>query len=143
LPALPTFTGSAGADSLETPTFPLLLTQGRTLTHFHSFYNNGRELPTLAKREKEPQLWLAPADAAARQLIDGVAIRVFNQRGSMAARAHVTERMPPGAVWIRDGWPELNQLTGGNAVLPDLAVETFPFSAGQSSFDARVEVVAL
>jgi anaerobic selenocysteine-containing dehydrogenase len=143
LPALPTFTGSAGADSLETPTFPLLLTQGRTLTHFHSFYNNGRELPTLAKREKEPQLWLAPADAAARQLIDGVAIRVFNQRGSMAARAHVTERMPPGAVWVRDGWPELNQLTGGNAVLPDLAVETFPFSAGQSSFDARVEVVAL
>jgi anaerobic selenocysteine-containing dehydrogenase len=143
LPALPTFTGSAGVDSLETPTFPLLLTQGRTLTHFHSFYNNGRELPTLAKREKEPQLWLAPADAAARQLIDGVAIRVFNQRGSMAARAHVTERMPPGAVWVRDGWPELNQLTGGNAVLPDVAVETFPFSAGQSSFDARVEVVAL
>ena len=143
LPALPTFTGSAGADNPETPTFPLLLTQGRTLAHFHSFYNNGRELPTLAKREKEPQLWLAPADALARQLVDGAAIRVFNQRGSMAARAHVTERMAPGAVWVRDGWPELNRLTGGNAVLPDLAVEIFPFSAGQSSFDARVEVIAL
>jgi len=143
LPALPTFTGSAGSDEMGAPTFPLLLTQGRTLTHFHSFYNNGRELPTLAKREKEPQLWLAPADAAARQLADGAAIRVFNQRGSMAARAHVTERMPPGAVWVRDGWPELNQLTGGNAVLPDLAVEIFAFSAGQSSFDARVEVIAL
>ena len=61
----------------------------------------------------------------------------------MAARAHVTERMPPGTVWVRDGWPELNQLTGGNAVLPDLAVEIFAFSAGQSSFDARVEVIAL
>jgi anaerobic selenocysteine-containing dehydrogenase len=143
LPALPTFTGSAGADNLETPTFPLLLTQGRTLTHFHSFYNNGRELPTLAKREKEPQLWLAPADALDRKLVDGAAIRVFNQRGSMAARAHVTERMPPGAVWVRDGWPELNQLTGGDAVLPDGAVEIFAFSAGQSSFDARVEVIAL
>lgn len=143
LPALPTVTESAGADDLGASNFPLLLTQGRTLTHFHSFYNNGRELPTLAKREKEPQLWLAPADAADRQLIDGAAIRVFNQRGSMAARAHVTERMPPGAVWVRDGWPELNQLTCGNAVLPDLAVEIFPFSAGQASFDARVEVVAL
>lgn len=143
LPALPTFTGSADADNLETPTFPLLLTQGRTLTHFHSFYNNGRELPTLAKREKEPQLWLAPADALARQLVDGAAIRVFNQRGSMEARAHVTERMPPGAVWVRDGWPELNQLTGGDAVLPDGAVEIFAFSAGQASFDARVEVIAL
>jgi anaerobic selenocysteine-containing dehydrogenase len=143
LPALPTFTASAGAADLGASTFPLLLTQGRTLTHFHSFYNNGRELPTLAKREKEPQLWLAPADALTRQLVDGAAIRVFNQQGSMAARAHVTERMPIGAVWVRDGWPELNQLTSGNAVLPDQAVEMFQFSAGQSSFDARVEVVAL
>ena len=46
-------------------------------------------------------------------------------------------------MWVRDGWPELNQLTGGNAVLPDGAVEIFAFSAGQSSFDARVEVIAL
>jgi anaerobic selenocysteine-containing dehydrogenase len=143
LPALPTYTEPSGADELGAPTYPLWLTQGRTLAHFHSFYNNGRELPPLARREKEPQLWLAPADAAARQLADGAAIRVFNPRGSMAARAHVTERIPPGTVWVRDGWPELNQLTGGDAVLPDEAVEIFPFSAGQSSFDARVEVVAL
>jgi len=142
LPALPTFTEPAGADDVRASSFPLSLTQGRTLTHFHSFYNNGRELPTLARRENEPQLWLAPADAAARKIADGDAIRVFNQRGSMAARAHVTERMPPGAAWVRDGWPELNQLTGGNAVLPDQAVELFAFSAGQASFDARVEVVA-
>ena len=142
LPALPTFTEPAGADDVRASSFPLSLTQGRTLTHFHSFYNNGRELPTLARRENEPQLWLAPADAAARKIADGDAIRVFNQRGSMAAHAHVTERMPPGAAWVRDGWPELNQLTGGNAVLPDQAVELFAFSAGQASFDARVEVVA-
>jgi anaerobic selenocysteine-containing dehydrogenase len=142
LPGLPTFTASAGAQEAAASTFPLWLAQGRTLTHFHSFYNNGRELPTLARREQEPQLWLAPADAAARQLADGDAIRVFNQRGSMAARAHVTDRMPPGAVWVRDGWPELNRLTGGRAVLPDHAVEIFPFSAGQASFDARVEVAA-
>ena len=61
----------------------------------------------------------------------------------MTARAQLTERIPPGAVWIRDGWQELNQLTGGDAVLPDHAVEVFSFSAGQSSFDATVEVVAL
>ena len=143
LSALPSFTGSSDAPGLGAQAYPLLLTQGRTLTHFHSFYNNGRELPTLARREQTPQIWLAPAEAAARQLVDGDAIRVFNQRGSMAARAHVTERMPPGAIWVRDGWPELNQLSGGEAVLPDRAVDVFPFSAGQSSFDTRVEVVAL
>ena len=142
LPALPTFTPPSDAGDSNASSYPLQLTQGRTLTHFHAFYNNGRELPTLARREQEPQLWLAPADAAARQLADGAAIRVFNQRGSMSARAHVTERMPPGTVWVRDGWAELNQLTGSQAVLPDHAVDAFAFSAGQSRFDARVEVQA-
>lgn len=123
--------------------FPLSLTQGRTLTHFHSFYNNGRELPTLARREQEPQVWLAPTDAATRQISDGSPIRLYNARGSLAARAHVTERMPTGAVWVRDGWPGLNQLTASAAVLPDRAVDVFAFSAGQSSFDAKVEVACM
>lgn len=130
------------ASTHDTAAYPLRLTQGRTLTHFHSFYNNGRELPMLACREPEARLWIATADAAARGIQDGAAIRVFNQRGALAARAHVTARMPAGTVWMRDGWPDLNQLTASAAVLPDEAVEIFAFSAGQSSFDARVEVEA-
>jgi anaerobic selenocysteine-containing dehydrogenase len=142
LPVLPSFIATAGAAGDASP-FPLSLTQGRTLAHFHGFYNNGRELPTLARREPQPQLWLSLADAAARGLDDGDAIRVFNAQGSMVARAHVTDRMPPGAVWLRDGWPDLNRLTGGDAVLPDEAVDVFGFSAGQARFDARVEIVAM
>jgi anaerobic selenocysteine-containing dehydrogenase len=139
LPALPSFDdGAAAADS-----FPLVLAQGRTMTHFHSFYNNGRELPTLARRESEPALWISPADAAARRLEDGAAIRVFNHRGELAARAHVTERIPAGTVWMRDGWPGLNRLTSGDPVLPDAAVDLFAFTAGQAAFDARVEVAAI
>ncbi len=137
LPPLPSYVEPSKSDA---GSYPLALTQGRTMGHFHSFYNNGRELPTLARREPEPRLWLAPADASARQIADGAAIRVFNDRGAFAARAHVTERIPPGSLWIRDGWPGLNQLTSGAPVLPDAAVDIFAFSAGQSSFDARVEV---
>ena len=141
LPPLPTFDVPASpAAPPGTKVYPLTLTQGRTLTHFHSFYNNGRELPTLARRETEPSLWLAPADAAARQLADGAAIRVFNQRGELTARARVTDKIATGTVWMRDGWPGLNQLTAGGAVLPDAAVDLFAFSAGQASFDAMVEV---
>jgi anaerobic selenocysteine-containing dehydrogenase len=140
LPPLPAIEPPAQADPEDAKRYPLSLTQGRTLLHFHSFYNNGRELPTLAAREQEPQLWLSPADAAARLIADGAAIRAYNKRGSFAARAHVTERIPPGTVWVRDGWPELNQLTAGAAVLPDRAVDAFAFSAGQSSFDAKVEI---
>lgn len=120
--------------------YPLALAQGRTLAHFHAFYDAGRALPSLARREAEPQLWLAPADAAARGLADGDAVRVFNQRGSMTARAHVTPRMAQGAVWLRDGWMGLNRLTDGRPVLPDHAVDAFAFSAGQSRYGARVQV---
>jgi len=119
---------------------PLVLTQGRTLAHFHSFYNSGRELPTLARRESEPELWMSPADAAARGVHDRAAIRVFNGRGELRARAHVTPKIPAGVVWMRDGWPGLNTLTAGRAVLPDAAVGLFHFSAGQSSFSAAVDV---
>ncbi|MCE2914944.1 MAG: molybdopterin-dependent oxidoreductase [Rubrivivax sp.] len=140
LPPLPEWQAPAGHDPESR--YPLVLTQGRTLAHFHAFYNNGRELPTLARRESEPRVWISPADAAARGLVDGAAIRVHNALGELPARAHVTDRIPPGTLWLRDGWPGLNTLTDSAPVLPDAAVDRFAFSAGQSSFDARVEVEA-
>ena len=61
LPPLPVHETSAPQS-----TFPLALTQGRTLTHFHSFYDHGQALPSLAKLETEPSLWLSQGDAEAR-----------------------------------------------------------------------------
>ena len=143
LPALPSHEQPAKQDPRTGPSrraYPLALTQGRTLNHFHSFYNNGRELPTLARRESEPTLWISPADAAIRNVADSAAIRIFNERGDLLARARVTDRIPAGTVWMRDGWPNLNRLTAGEPVLPDAAVDLFAFSAGQATFDAMVEV---
>jgi len=140
LPPLPTHESIAEGKGDAASAYPLTLTQGRTMTHFHGFYNNGRELPTLARRETEPALWISPADAQARQLADGASIRIFNQRGDLRARAHVTDRVPAGTVWMRDGWLGLNALTGGARVLPDAAVDLFDFSGGQAMFDAMIEV---
>jgi anaerobic selenocysteine-containing dehydrogenase len=83
---------------------------------------------------------MAPADAAARGLQDGAPIRIHNARGAFQARARVTEQVPPGVVWMRDGWSGLNALTDGSAVLPEAALDLFEFSVGQARFDARVEV---
>jgi anaerobic selenocysteine-containing dehydrogenase len=136
LPPLPVF------EALGGDAYPLTLRQGRTLTHFHGFYDHGRALPTLAAADPEPVVWLAPADATARSLTDGAAVIVRNARGEMHARAHVTASVPAGTVWMRDGWAGLNTLTSGEAVLPDAAVDAPGFSAGQAAFDARVEVSA-
>ena len=62
-------------------TYPLAFRQGRTLSQFHAFYDHGQALPMLARLDPEPRLWMAPADAAARGLADGAAIRVFNDAG--------------------------------------------------------------
>jgi anaerobic selenocysteine-containing dehydrogenase len=127
-------------DDLPHSPYPLTMCQGRTLTHFHSFYDHGRALPSLAKLDPVPRLWISPLDAAARGLQDGVPIRIYNDRGEFRAYAQVTERMPSGTVWMRDGWEGLNRLTSGAPAIPDEAVDIFPFSAGQAAFEAMVEV---
>ena len=142
LPALPSPDArQAQSDRNETP-YPLAMAQGRSMVHFHGFYNNGQELPTLAKRESQPLLWVSTTDAADRGLTDGDIIRVFNANSELRACARVTDRIPAGTVWMRDGWPGLNGLTSGAPVLPDQAVDLFEFSAGQASFDTNVEIEA-
>jgi len=141
LPALPVYTPLPQPDAAAR--HPLAFRQGRTLTQFHGFYDHGRALPTLARLDPEPRLWISPADAAARGLDEGTPIRIFNERGEFRARAHVTEDVPPATVWMRDGWTGLNDLTSGAPALPDDAVDVFEFSAGQSAFDAMVEVAGV
>lgn len=120
--------------------FPLELRTGRTINHFHAFYDAGRALPSLAGRDKRPELWIAPADAEPRKVEHGSQITLSNTRASFAAFAKVTDRVPAGTVWIHDGWPGLNDLTSGAPVLPDAATNLFPFSTGQAAYDAFVEV---
>jgi anaerobic selenocysteine-containing dehydrogenase len=84
LPALPVYKVDKGSP------YPLALSFGRTLTHFHSFYDEGQALPSLAKHNTGPQLWISRVDADARQLSNGDAIKIYNERGEFGAKAHVT-----------------------------------------------------
>jgi anaerobic selenocysteine-containing dehydrogenase len=122
--------------------YPLVLAQGRTLAHFHAFYDHGRALPLMAERDPGPLLWMSPQDAARRRLIEGAPIRVYNARGAFAAVAHVTDRVPAGVVWMRDGIQGLNRVTSGDPVLPEAALDLFHFTVGQSRYEAPVEVEA-
>ena len=140
LPPLPTFTPR------ETTMGParsgLEFRQGRTLTAFHAFYDAGRALPTLARVDPAPELWIHPIDAEARALQTGQPIEVYNERGAFDASARVTEDVLPGVVWMRDGWPGLNVLTSGAACLePEASDGLDPrIPGGQATFEAWVEV---
>ena len=134
LPALPSY---QPRDASE---FPLELRMGRTMNHFHAFYDSGRALPSLVRRDQEPKLWISASDASSRNINDGDSIRLHNERASFDAVANVTERVPAGTVWIHDGWPGLNDLTNGAPAISDQVSTLFPFSTGQAAYDAFVEV---
>lgn len=134
-----------GLPTLPMPALPepadghLTLCQGRTLTHFHAFYDHGQALPSLARLDPAPAVWLAPADAAERGIRDGSTVRLRSAQGSCEVRARVTADVPAGVAWMRDGWSISNTLTSGEACLPDHAVEAFHFAAGQAAYAAIVD----
>ena len=83
---------------------------------------------------------MSTEDATARGLDDGDPIRIFNNRGAFEANAHVTDKIPSGVVWMRDGVAGLNNVTSGDSVLPKNALDFFYFTVGSAAFAANVEV---
>jgi anaerobic selenocysteine-containing dehydrogenase len=142
LPPLPVHETRPQAAADETTDYPLTLCHGRSLTQFHAFYDHGQALPMLAERDPGPELWISPDDAQVRDLADGCAIQVYNQRGAFDATAHFTDQIPAGVVWMRDGCAGMNRVTSGAPVLPETAIDLFRFTAGQSEYEAMVQVAA-
>ncbi|MFT5389920.1 MAG: anaerobic selenocysteine-containing dehydrogenase [Gammaproteobacteria bacterium] len=120
--------------------YPLELRYGRSMNHFHAFYEHGRALPALVRRDPGPVLWVSQGDATARHIEDGATVQMFNERGTFTATAKVTDRINAGTLWIHDGWEDLNSLSDGAPVLPDSATSLFAFSTGQSRYDTMVDV---
>jgi anaerobic selenocysteine-containing dehydrogenase len=91
--------------------------------------------------EREPLLEIHEADAAARGILDGAVVRVFNDRGEYHCKAQVSPRARPGVVnglgvwWRKFGLAgtNVNQLTsqkltdmGRGPVFYDCLVEVRP-----------------
>ena len=140
LSPLPTYTlPQSNNDSL----YPLQFRQGRTITAFHAFYDEGRALPSLARANAEPELWIHPLDALQREIETGYQIQIYNQRGQFQAKALVTEKVLQGIVWMRDGWVGVNKLTNADPALSPEAsdiIDPYMIPGGQAAFDALVEV---
>lgn len=79
--------------------FPIQLITTHYRRRVHSIFEN---VPWLAELEQDA-LWINPADAEPRGIEDGDMVRMFNQRGTVAVRARVTERIIPGVVNMHEG----------------------------------------
>jgi anaerobic selenocysteine-containing dehydrogenase len=78
--------------------FPLLLTTGRTVYHFHTRTKTGRA-PRL--QEAAPEAWveLSADDAARLGVADGDQVRVESRRGAIRVPARITG-IDPGTVFV-------------------------------------------
>ena len=79
--------------------FPLILTTGRLLFHWHTGTMTRRS-PTLTSQINEPYVEIHPTDAARIGIRLGQTVRVTSRRGSITLKADVTERIKEGTVFI-------------------------------------------
>ena len=78
---------------------PLRLVTPKSRARTHSIHDNQ---PVLSRADRD-DVWIHTADAAARGIIDGQPVRVFNARGATRLPARVTDRIAPGVVSIKEG----------------------------------------
>ena len=119
--------------------FPLALNTPPARNFMNSTFGNIEEL---AKPHGAPTVQLNPADAAARKLIEGQTVRVFNGRGVMKLAAHVTDDTRPGVATIL--WGHWRNHPGAEGFVNDLTSQALTDLGGGATFyDCRVEVAAV
>ncbi|SDH52587.1 molybdopterin-containing oxidoreductase family protein [Paraburkholderia phenazinium] len=115
--------------------YPLAMISPPARNFLNSTFVN---VESLRSTEGEPHLDIHPADARHRAVMDGDLVRIFNDRGSMQARARVTDKAREGlvvglSIWWKKLAPDgrnANQVTsqaltdlGGSATFYDCLVE--------------------
>jgi formate dehydrogenase alpha subunit len=79
--------------------FPLLLTTGRNLYHFHTGTMT-RKVAGLNTIEPEGVIEINPADASSLKIKDGDKVKVISRRGEVTAKTKITEKSPPKVVFM-------------------------------------------
>lgn len=79
--------------------YPLILTTGRLLTHYHTgtMTRRVRELDELVPRNR---VWVNPADAERLGVEEGQEVAVQSRRGAIKLEARVTEKVGEGVVFV-------------------------------------------
>jgi anaerobic selenocysteine-containing dehydrogenase len=81
--------------------YPLAFISPPSRNFLNSSFAN---LPAFLAEAGEPTLLVHPDNAAARGIVAGARVRVFNDRGAFLARAEVTDRARPGVVVAPSVW---------------------------------------
>ncbi|MEJ0094994.1 MAG: formate dehydrogenase subunit alpha [Methylocella sp.] len=127
--------------------YPFMLTTGRRVYHYHTGTMT-RRAPLLEQIGPEELIEINPADANALFVRDRQYIKINTRRGSVIAKAWVTERVPPGVVFSTFHFWEAssNEETNADNLDPLSGIPEYKVSAAQvtksSAADAQASVAA-
>ena len=111
------------------PGYPLILTTGRVLEHYHTG-SMSRRSKVLDKLQPNGAVDIHPDDALNLGVIDGDLMTVASERGKIDVPVHVTDKTAPGLAFMAFHWKEspANVLTNP-AVDPAAKIPEFKVSA--------------
>jgi anaerobic selenocysteine-containing dehydrogenase len=118
--------------------YPLAMISPPARNFLNSSFVNVRSLRDI---EGEPLLEIHPSDAAARGIVSGAVVRVFNDRGEYCCRARVSDRARPGVVNALGVWWRKLGLAGTN-VNEVTSQKLTDLGRGPVFYDCLVEVRA-
>ena len=124
------------ADEALAGRFPLALITPKTHLFLNSTFANQQRQHSA---QPQPLVVVNPADAAARGIGDGAAVRVFNERGDFACTARVSDDARPGVVVAPMGWWN-GDYPGGRAAQATTSQRLTEVGAAPTFNDNRVEV---
>jgi anaerobic selenocysteine-containing dehydrogenase len=105
----------------------------------HFLNSSFANMPFAIAEAGEPTLEVHPADAAARSIREGDAVRIFNDRGSFTAKARVSGRAREGVVVALSVW--WRKLTGDGRNANDVTSQAVTdIGRGATFYDCLVEV---
>lgn len=85
--------------------YPLVLTTGRVLEHWHTG-TMSRRANVLSELYPSGVVEMHPDDAARLGLVEGDLVVVTSKRGRVEAPLHITEKSPPGVIFMPFHWRE-------------------------------------
>jgi formate dehydrogenase alpha subunit len=109
--------------------YPLILTTGRILEHWHTG-SMSRRSDVLDALQPNGMIDIHPDDALKLGITDGDKVAVSSARGTIETRAHITDKAAPGVVYMAFHWSEApaNILTNP-ALDPSAKIPEFKVSA--------------
>jgi predicted molibdopterin-dependent oxidoreductase YjgC len=110
--------------------YPLTLTTGRVLYHYHSGTMTRRSGP-LHWREPRSFVEINAEDAAVLGLKDGYAVEIHSRRGKVRTKTKISDNVPPGTVFLAFHWREApaNRLTQDHTLDPVAKIPEYKVSA--------------